>query len=257
MAYTGGGCVNQPVAGLVEIANMAFIDSFPTIPQKLEKCKILIALNLILINIKEFKTPSGDMIGDRIQVELSNALLIEVHKRLLTQNLITENWRAIPESIAFMDLVKSFITEENIEKASKIIINQALKIPLHEVAEFIIKEPFHEFWLSQTLTKEQRTEMMKPYFEISKEIDELVQNAEEISEEKMNILRQTKISCEAKMVEASKNITLASIAHLDIEMPDSITDSIASRNLPSSSISQQQANRSDSLMRMQRSPSPE
>ena len=99
LAYTGGGCVNQPVAGLVEIANMAFIDSFPTIPQKLEKCKILIALNLILINIKEFKTPSGDMIGDRIQVELSNALLIEVHKRLLTQKVILDQHLMIGEKV--------------------------------------------------------------------------------------------------------------------------------------------------------------
>jgi hypothetical protein len=208
-------CVNQPVAGFFEIANLTNIDSYSTIPEKLEKCKVLMALNSIIYNVKNFKSTNQESVGVALEAELVNALMSEVHRKLLEEKIITQEWPAIPVMITFVSLIEPFLTQENINKASEIIKNQVLNASPIEVAEFMCEGHFSNFWLNQILTKEQINEVMKPYSDMVEEISEI--DDEEELESKAVELQNTKISCEEKLFKTAKEISFASITELDID----------------------------------------
>jgi hypothetical protein len=213
-----GACVNQPVAGFTEIANLANIDSCTTIPQKLEECRVLIALDLIKMNIGELKSIHNQTVGVGVEVELANAILIEVHKTLLMHEIIDKKWQAIPHSIAYSNTVADFITRHNIFKISDIVVEKALKIPLTEVVEFMYDKYFCDFWITQTITKEQRDEIMQPYTtmvtRLSDDDYEDIQNPDTETpsfEEQVEQMRKLEISCQEEMFKISKEITLENI----------------------------------------------
>jgi hypothetical protein len=139
----------------------------------------------------------------------------EVHRKLLEEKIITQEWPAIPVMITFVSLIEPFLTQENINKALEIVKNQALNASPIEIAEFMCERHFSNFWLNQILTKEQINEVMKPYSDMVAEISEI--DDEEELESKAVELQSTKISCEEKLFKTAKEISLASITELDID----------------------------------------
>ena len=113
------GCVNQPVAGWSEICAVTSIAQAPKIIDKIEAAKHLMALEAI----KDFisKLPADQKPGEAVEVEAGNSLLMRIHERLLTDNLIAEPWQGVPEIIAYQDTVKSWLTPERFAKSYRAV----------------------------------------------------------------------------------------------------------------------------------------
>ena len=172
------GCVNQPVAGFIQIANLIEISKQSDIPVKLEKAKALIALEAIANGIREIKNPNGAPVGVGVEVELYNAMVQKVHKKLVHEQTdgeqeISEPWAGTPDGIIVHEgTIKAFLTEENINLVTQ-KAKDALKLPLEEVAELMCEElNFQDLWAKITLTKEELTGLQRSQNEQIKALKE-------------------------------------------------------------------------------------
>ncbi len=150
-------CINQPVCGFAEIATLVEIAKQDNITAKIQKAKILRVLQLIKNNIRTLKNSNGNIVGEGVQVELGNAILREVHKKLLAQNIISQPWLGIPGNIAYEATIQSFLTNGNIEKMSN-LAKEALLPTLdsrRETIDFLCGVET-DFWAMMILKKEER-----------------------------------------------------------------------------------------------------
>ena len=207
-------CINQPVAGFSEIATLVEIDNCQTIKDKLNKSKILITLEKIKQFAKSFKIPE-------VEAELANALLIEVSKKLLNDNLITEPFLGAPIDIAFRETIQNHINQKNIAKITQIVIKDAINLPLNAVADFMNDHHYQKFWTTQTLSKQDRDQIMQPYNQLKSRFAD-----GEISSEN---LQAEEIACLIKLQNKSKEKTYAA---LQIEQSPSTSPSTLSRPQP-------------------------
>jgi hypothetical protein len=192
-------CVNKPVAGFAEIAVLAEIAIQPDIPAKLEKAKILVAEELINHEVRNFEPGAG------VEVELGNAMLREVHKNLLANNIIDEPWPGIPEGVAYQDSVQNYLTEKNIADISKKVSEELKSLTQEKVSEVILENRFQDFWALITVDQEKRDELNLPYIEAVNEI------TDSRSERSANEIEELKNSCRERILKESKELTLEAI----------------------------------------------
>jgi hypothetical protein len=150
-------CVNQPVCGFAEIATLVEITKQENITAKIQKAKILRILQLIKNDIRTLTNSNGDIVGEGVQVELGNAILREVHKKLLAQNIISQPWPGIPGNIAYEATIQSFLTDDNIEKMSNLAKETLLPTPdsQRKTIDFLCVVET-DFWAMMILEKEER-----------------------------------------------------------------------------------------------------
>ena len=165
-------CVNQPVAGFTEIANLVNIASQPDIPSKLEAARVLMAINAIREEVLKLG------VGPGVQVELANAMLREVHHSLLSAGVIARPWPGVPEGIAYQGTVQSFLTAHNVGRISNLVADE-LRSPLAKVGEYLCEGHQQDFWARMTLSKEEMQAFNAPLMEKRKEFLELEDGDEE------------------------------------------------------------------------------
>jgi len=105
------GCVNQPVAGMSELAAWVSIASAENIIDKVEAAKQL----MVLDKIKELVFQNGP--GSGVEVEAGNALYREVHKKLLEKGVISKPWIGVPGPISYERSLDGWLTKKRIEEA--------------------------------------------------------------------------------------------------------------------------------------------
>ena len=125
------GCVNQPVAGWSEISALSSIAEAPTMLEKLELAKHL----LVNDRVKEFV--SARFVGREFEVEAGNALLREVHKKLLSEGVITKPWLAVPDEVVHEAAISGWLTPGKVQELRDQIEPLLQKTP-EELAEFLL-----------------------------------------------------------------------------------------------------------------------
>jgi hypothetical protein len=133
------GCVNQPVAGWSEISALASIAAAPTMLEKLESAKHL----LVNDQVKDFV--GKNFARSKVEVEAGNALLREVHKKLLSEGVITKPWLAVPGTIAYEGTVSDWLTPEIVQKFHDEIKPLLQKKP-EELAELLLDSVHCKTW---------------------------------------------------------------------------------------------------------------
>ena len=133
------GCVNQPVAGWSEISALASIAAAPTMLEKLESAKHL----LVNDQVKEFV--GKNFARSEVEVEAGNALLREVHKKLLSEGVITKPWLAVPGTIAYEGTVSDWLTPEIVQEFRDQIEPLLQKTP-EELAELLLDSVHCKTW---------------------------------------------------------------------------------------------------------------
>ena len=141
-------CVNQPVAGFTEVANLVNISQQKNIPLKLEAARTIGCIELIKSKIAD----SG--VGAGVEVELANAMLMKVHEKLLLNADISTKWPGVPDGVAYQDIIGGYLTDDKINSIYR-QVQQELKKPLSDVANFMCESVLQDFWMKQVLTEEQ------------------------------------------------------------------------------------------------------
>jgi len=193
-------CVNQPVCGFAEIAALVEIAKQDNITAKIQKAKILRVQQLIKNNIRTLKNSNGNIVGNGVQVEVGNAMLREVHKKLLAENIIYQSWPGIPGNIAYEATIRSFLTDDNIEIMSN-LAKEAL-LPTHdskqETIDFLC-EVETDFWAMTILEKEER--------EIdNKRINKLKDEILDLNPNETNLINQIQKQIQEIQINQSKNL---------------------------------------------------
>jgi hypothetical protein len=92
-------------------------------------------------------------VGAEVEVELANAMLMKVHKKLLSNKDISEKWPGVPDGVAYEGCIGQYLTNCNIDSIYK-QVKEELKKPLSDVAYFMCFN-LQDFWMSQVLPEEQ------------------------------------------------------------------------------------------------------
>ena len=158
-------CINQPVAGFTEVANLVNISQQKDIPSKLEAARTIGCIELIKSKI----AVSG--VGAGVEVELANAMLMKVHEKLLSNKDISKEWPGVPDGVAYEGCIEQYLTNDNIYSIYK-QVKKELKKPLSDVANSMCEHSWQDFWMSQVLTKEEM-----------KSTDEIIKLKEDICNE--------------------------------------------------------------------------
>lgn len=143
--------------GFTEIATLMEIAKQQNITAKIEKAKIYRAQQLIKYNIRTLRNPQNNEVGSQVEVELGNAMLREVHKKLLADKTIEQAWPRIPDNIANERLIESFLTPENIQKMLD-LVKEALsdtQKSQKDAIDFLCGVETN-FWAKTILTKEEQ-----------------------------------------------------------------------------------------------------
>lgn len=198
-------CVNQPVAGFTEIANLVNISSQPNIPSKLEAARVLMAIDMIKDKVRELG------VGPGVEVELANAMLRDVHGDLLRRGVITSPWPGVPEGIAYQASIQSFLTPDNISRISGLVESE-LRSPLTKVAEYLCEHSHQDFWSRMTLSKQEIQDLNEPLMAKRKEFSALEDPDQATNERLSGEISAAEASCRASILALSRARTGASIA---------------------------------------------
>jgi hypothetical protein len=194
------GCVNQPVAGFTEIANLVEIAMQPDIASKLEKAKALLAIAFIKTEVSKLMSA-----GSHVEVELGNAILREVQKNLITDGSIQAPWPGIPDGIAYEGTIESYLKDKkNIERISRVVYEEVLKKPLEYVANSICEGRLQDFWAMLTVPEQARKDMRGKLDDAEARYLELDSNPEPTKEE-----LKTKNTVGAKLAEFNEEYKAA------------------------------------------------
>ncbi|NCA28483.1 MAG: leucine-rich repeat domain-containing protein [Proteobacteria bacterium] len=201
-------CINQPVAGLTEIANIIDVVKAETIPEKLEKVKVIMAINVIRQEVGKFNRKG-------VEAELANAMLREVHNKLLSEGEIKEKWSGIPDGIAYERLVKNLLVDEVVNKIKEKVILELNK-PLEVVADNVCEGTLGDFWSKIILDKEYLSKIneSEDVLTIKSQIEKLDNNDEEYQkkiEELSKELKKAELSCKEKILTKSREETFKAI----------------------------------------------
>ena len=141
-------CVNQPVAGFTEVANLVNISQQKNIPLKLGASRAIMCINLIRSETVKLK------VGEGVEVELVNAMLMKVHEKLLLNKDISTKWPGVPDGVAYQGTIRGHLTDDKINSIYK-QVQEELEKPLSDVANFMYEGVLQDFWMKQVLTEEQ------------------------------------------------------------------------------------------------------
>jgi hypothetical protein len=168
------GCVNQPVAGWLEISAWASIAEAPTVEEKLEASNHLRAFESI--NSYVANLPASQKPGVGVEVEFFNALFREVHKKLLDNGNISKPWLGVPKGVAYEGMVKKNLTSDVIESAHERVKNALSQSP-EDVARYFCEDLHQLIWADIAFAPE--VEVINKIFEEKLErIEELLKNPE-------------------------------------------------------------------------------
>ncbi len=147
-------CVNQPVNGMTEIAAFVEIAQKSTIPEKLQAAKrvaVQDALKELMVQLPPERKP-----GSHVEVEAGNALLREVHKKLLEEEKITQPWLGVPTKIACEGAIKTWLTEEIINEAYEKIL-PILSLDIFQLKDLMCETNHKESWAMVAFPQEYQT----------------------------------------------------------------------------------------------------
>ena len=173
-AYALDGCVNQPVAGWLEISAWLPIAQAPETTDKIEASKhlrVLEKMNNYVINklAKEAKlrrAAAEEEVNStmaEVEIEAGNALFRQVHKKLLLNKDISKPWLGVPNSIAYEATITPWLTEEKIEEAYN-EAKETLRQDPKEVASYLARSHHSGTWGLVAFPKELE-EIDKKYVE--------------------------------------------------------------------------------------------
>jgi hypothetical protein len=109
--FANDGCVNQPVAGLNEISSWADVFLQEGFFKKIEAVKQVLVLN----KIREIVV--RDSPGQSVEAEGGNALMRDVHQKLLQEKIIKAPWQGIPKNVAYERFLNGWLTPERVNCA--------------------------------------------------------------------------------------------------------------------------------------------
>jgi hypothetical protein len=173
------GCVNQPVAGWMEICAFIEIARAKTIIDKIIATGYLRVLDEItkyiaqlpakkqseevkqeeLPQIAGLEMEAGnallrpEILGAAVEAEGGNALFREVHKKLLERGNIKKYWLGVPGPIAYEKSITEWLTAEIIEEA----YNEAVKVLAQDntqIAEYLCEGRHYSNWTHIAFPKE-------------------------------------------------------------------------------------------------------
>lgn len=214
-------CVNQPTAGFTEISCLVAMSEQPTVEAKLDLARVLMAVNLISDKVRSLM----EGVGAGVQVELGNAILMEVHKKLLQEGVITAPWPGIPDGVAYQEFVEPFLTLENINESAEQVKKDVLAAPMSQVANHVCDHPaLQDIWAYFVVTKEERAEAGKECAELKQRMAE----AEEVTEELAQELKDAELRQRELILTLSKAKTLAAITPTAERAPEEPQEHLAS-----------------------------
>ena len=162
-AYALDGCVNQPVAGWLEISAWLPIAQAPETTDKIEASKHLRVLEKMnnyvikkLAKEAELRRNAGEVVHSTmagVEVEAGNALFREVHKKLLLNEDISKPWLGVPNSIAYEATITPWLTKEKIEEAYE-EAKETLRQDPEEVASYLARSHHSRTWSLVAFPKE-------------------------------------------------------------------------------------------------------
>lgn len=109
--FANDGCINQPVAGLNEISSWADVFLQEGFFKKIEAVKQVLVLN----KIREIVV--RDSPGQYVEAEGGNALMRDVHQKLLQEEIIKAPWKGIPKNVAHERFLNGWLTPERVNHA--------------------------------------------------------------------------------------------------------------------------------------------
>jgi hypothetical protein len=217
-------CVNQPVCGFAEIATLVEIAKQDNITAKIQKAKILRVQQLIKNNIITLTNSNGDIVGERVQVELGNAMLREVHKKLLAQKIISQPWPGIPGNIAYEATIQSFLNDDNIEKMSNLAKEALSSTPesQRETINFLC-EVETDFWAKIILDKEDSEVDNKKINKLKEEIIDSDPNEENFIRLKQEQINEIQRNQSANLVKKLQQKTRDLLEANQVSLQNSIS----------------------------------
>ena len=126
------GCVNQPVLGFSQISAWSSIAQASGIIEKMKAARQLMALDTITGCVAS----ADPKPGAAIEAEAGNALLREVHSRLVASVGI-KPWAGVPGSISYEAMIKNWLTDDVINGATA-KVKETLAKPLSEVSDYLL-----------------------------------------------------------------------------------------------------------------------
>ncbi len=163
-------CINQPVAGMLKIANIVEIAKKENFEEKIETAKGL----LVYEAIKEWTQINiGNHTGT--EVEHFNVLVIEINKKLLEEGVIQKSLQGVPNDIHARVFTEGRINPELIDTAYRYVLDN---LQQEKVVDLLCSPTYQEFWSMQVLYETKITEIRKPYEDMKKSLDEKITNLE-------------------------------------------------------------------------------
>ena len=111
-------CINQPVMGFVKTAILTDFAVEQDISSKLNIAKRMAIIATIEQEILSLKSQSGEVVGEGVQIELGNAMLREIYNQ--NKESIEDKtggaWKGISKGITCEQIIRRFLTDENIAK---------------------------------------------------------------------------------------------------------------------------------------------
>ena len=144
-------CVNQPQAGLSEIYAMMAIAQANNITEKLTAAKHLILIE----EVKKYivTLPQDQKIASGIEIEAGNALIRDVHAKLLTEKIITKPFYGISAHIAYEASLLGWITPEKVDAAYR-TVKSAMEEDISVTATRLCEGANREVWIEIAFPEE-------------------------------------------------------------------------------------------------------
>ena len=196
-------CVNQPVAGFLELSVIAEISSKPEIISKIESAKILKAFDIIKEEVKNIKNNNGNTIGAEVEVELYNAMVREVNNKLLQDKIIEKPWPGIADGIAYEDIIKNFLTENNKDHISKEVIKRAINSSKEDMKTYLCEGHLQDTWAQLIIPSAE----YRKNFKKKNDIINAIKGVEESEESQYKQISEIENEFRDKNIEYAKELT--------------------------------------------------
>ena len=196
-------CINQPVAGMSELALVVNIFSQGDIISSLESVRALRALYIVREEVAK-------IIGDNkgVEAELANAMYREVYHELKADGSLTQDWYGVPDGVAYETCITSFLKKETIRDITSMVKKNALDTSLEDIASFICESHLQESWAKIVLPKEEFDKINASLVDANKkfEADEItVTDVDQVKQETLPILLKASRDLTFKAIEQEKD----------------------------------------------------
>ena len=196
-------CVDQPVAGVVIIANIAEIDKQTSLQEKIDQSKFLFLVNKINEECVKLARELG--VGKEVEVEFANAMLKQVNDKLIASGDISKPIPGTPDGISYEDTVKSYLSDENIEKIYQEVKSALSTHTIEEISEKMANSAYEMFWASQSLG----VDVMAQYKKDKRSLQECYLNNQEKGLMSDEDFKEQELQITSKILKESKDKTVS------------------------------------------------